>query len=88
MDISMGFLLKTAIDFDNHCITKTEAKTQLDTVKEIFKRTHKPQEHQTFSDFIEFLKIGVDSRTDVPRDSVFVPYNVCGRICFIKQYIW
>lgn len=84
--------------FDTSCVlgklnsgklTKEETKYELDCIKEIRKEFLSGEDKNKYSAVIEFAKIMIDSRTDVPKYREYVTYqDIFGRIYYIQKFVW
>lgn len=74
---------------NNHFITREEAKNELDIIKEFTRHYFSIQQQKDFSDYIEFLKIIIDNRTDIAKKRIYVPYiDRFNRTYYIEQLVW
>lgn len=74
----------------NSCqLTKEEAKYELDCIKETRKEFLSSKDKVKYSAVIEFAKIMIDLRMDVPIYREYVPYqDIFGRIYYVQKFVW
>ena len=68
---------------------KEEAKNELDQVKHLRKFTMSKSEHDYYSVCVDVSKIAIDSRTDIPKQRVYIPHqDIFGRVFYVQKFIW
>ena len=79
----------TLSKINSYMITKEEAKNELDQVKHLRKFTMAKPEHDYYSACVDVSKIAIDSRTDIPKQRVYVPHqDIFGRVYYVQKFIW
>lgn len=74
---------------NSYTLTKEEAKNELDQIKHFRKLTFSKPEHDYYSACVDVSKIAIDSRTDIPKQRVYVPHqDIFGRVYYVQKFIW
>lgn len=70
-------------------LTKEEAKYELDCIKETRKEFLSSEDKNKYSAVIEFAKLMIDSRTDIPKFRKNVPYqDNFGITYYVQEFVW
>lgn len=96
MNLSLQILGRFALDVSNtlmrvneHVLTKEEAKNELDLIKHFSKANMPKCAQDSYSLLVDIMKISIDSRNDIPKKRIYVPYiDRHGRVYNIEQFIW
>ena len=81
--------IPTLSRINSYMLTKEEAKNELDQINHFRKLTFSKPEHDYYSACVDVSKIAIDSRTDIPKQRVYIPHqDIFGRVYYVQKFIW
>lgn len=79
----------TLSKINSYMLTKEEAKNELDQINHFRKLTFSKSEHDYYSVCVDVSKIAINSRTDIPKQRVYIPHqDTFGRVFYVQKFIW